>query len=49
MTSANPDILSFTNEKAASEICRNQLEKILREGALKLLLNALEREADDCL
>lgn len=49
MSTTNPDILSFSVEKAASEVCRSQLEKVLREGAISLLVNALEREVADYL
>lgn len=47
MTTANPDILSFSHEKAANEVCRSQLEAVLREGAIRLLADALRREVDE--
>ncbi|RFC47945.1 MAG: Transposase, Mutator family [Verrucomicrobia bacterium] len=47
VTTANPDILSFSVEKAATEVCRSQLERGLREGAIRLLIDALECEIAD--
>ncbi len=47
MTAANPDIRSFSLEKAATEVCRSQLETVLREGAIRLLTDALQREVDE--
>jgi transposase-like protein len=47
VTTAKPDILSFSIEKAATEVCRSQLEQVLREGAIRLLIDALEREIAD--
>jgi transposase-like protein len=49
MTTTNPDILSFNLEKAASEFCRSELDKVLRQGALQLLINALEAEVAEYL
>jgi hypothetical protein len=31
VTTANPDIFSFSIEKTATEVCRSQLEQVLRE------------------
>jgi hypothetical protein len=47
VTTANPDKLSFSVEKAATEVCRSQLEQVLRAGAIRLLIDALEREIAD--
>ena len=47
VTTANPDRLSFSVEKAATEVCRSQLEQVLRAGAIRLLIDALEREIAD--
>jgi hypothetical protein len=46
-TTANPDRLSFSVEKAATEVCHSQLEQVLRKGAIRLLIDALEREIVD--
>jgi hypothetical protein len=46
-TTANPDRLSFSVEKAATEVCRSRLEQVLRAGAIRLLIDALEREIAD--
>ncbi|MBU6301996.1 MAG: hypothetical protein KGS60_10610, partial [Verrucomicrobia bacterium] len=47
VTTTNPDILSFSVEKAATEVCRSQLEQVLRAGAIRLLIDALDREISD--
>ena len=49
MTTTNPDLLSLDVQKAASEVCRTQLEQVLRKGALRLLIQALELEVEDYL
>lgn len=49
MTATNPDIISLKDASAASEVCRTELETVLREGARQMLTRALQLEVEDYL